>query len=193
MPATFHYCEDNGAATGSPVHGTTRSGFPSDTHYATDMNWKTADDCTANGGTTYSSAPITVPGSGSNYSMPKYQYGHFIGGTFNQISSAKWSAHTGDTGSFPTGITLKGTVTSTYATPATSNSSFGTDFTSQVAIGSGISVNFATSGPENASPASTLSADGYTQYLASQLVVASTCTTPGDTPTITATLQYNEN
>jgi len=190
MPATFTWCEDNGTATGSPVHGTTRTGFSSGS--ATDMNWKTVDDCTNNGGTAYSSAPITVPASGSNYSMPKYQYGKFSG-TFSTISSAKWSADTAQTGSLPTGVTLKGTVTSTYATPATTNSSFGTDFSSVVAVGSGLSVNMATSGPENASPSSTLSAAGYTQYLATQLVVASTTTTPGDTPTITGTLQYNEN
>jgi hypothetical protein len=190
MAATFTWCEDNGTQTGSPLHGTTRTGFSSGS--STDVNWKTVDDCTNNSGTAYSAAPISVPAAGSNYSMPKYQYGKFSG-TFNQISSCKWSAHTADTGAFPTGITLKGTVTSTYATPATTNSSFGTDFTSTVAIGSGTSVSFATSGPENASPTSTLSAAGYTQYLASQLVVASTCTTPGDTPTITGTLQYSEN
>lgn len=191
MAAVFHWCEDNGAQTGSPLHGTTRSGFPADTHYATDVNWKTADDCTANTGTAYSAAPISVPASSSNYSMPKYQYGYFVSG-FNQISAGKWSAHT-DANTLPSGVTLKGTVTSTYATPATTNSSFATDFSSQVVIGSGSTVNFATSGPENASPTSTLSAAGYTQYLATQLVVASTCTTPGDTSTLTSTLQYSEN
>jgi hypothetical protein len=192
MAAVFHWAEDNGAQTGSPLHGTTRSGFPADTHYPTDMNWKTADDCTANSGTAYSAAPITVPASSSNYSMPKYQYGYFVSG-FNQISAGLWSAHTADTGALPSGVTLKGTVTSTYATPTTANKSFATDFSSVVAIGSGLAVNFSTSGPEGAGPTSTLSAAGYTQYLATQLVVASTCATPGDTSTITATLQYNEN
>lgn len=190
MSATFTWCEDNGTQTGSPVHGTTRTGFSSGA--TTDMNWKSVDDCTNNSGTAYSSSPISVPASSSNYSMPKYIYGKFSG-TFNQISSGKWSGNTAISGSIPSGITLKGTVTSTYATPATTNFSFSTDFTSVVAIGSGLSVSFATSGPENASPASTLSATGYTQYLASQLVVASTCTTPGDTGTVTGTLQYNEN
>lgn len=192
MASTVQWAEDNGAQTGSPVHGTTRSGFSADTHFATDNNWKTVDDCTANSGTLYSNAPISVPASSSNYSMPKYQYAHFSG-SFTQISAAKWSAHTAETGAFPTGVTLKGAVTSTYATPTAADKSFATDFSSIVAIGSGISVNFATSGPENASPTSTLSAEGYTQYLATQLIVASTCSTPGDTPTITSTLQWNEN
>ena len=192
MASVVQWAEDNGTQTGSPLHGTTRSGFGADTHYATDNNWKTVDDCTANSGTLYSNAPVSVPAAGSNYSMPKFQYASFTG-SFTQISVAKWSAHTADTGAFPTGVTLKGTVTSTYATPSTANFSFGTDFTSQVSIGSGIAVSFATSGPENASPSSTLSAAGYSQYLATQAVVASTTTTPGDSPTITSTLQWSEN
>jgi len=192
MAATFHFAEDNGAQTGSPLHGTTRSGFGADTNYPVEMNWKSVDDNTANSGTAYSAAPIVVPVSGNAYSMPKFQYGHFTG-TFNQISAAKWSAHTADTGALPSGVTLQGTVTSTYATPATTNFAFATNFSSIVAIGSGISVNFSTTGPEAAGPTSTLSAAGYTQYLATQLVVASTTTVPGDVATITASLTYNEN
>src|SRR5579862_10059373 len=109
MSATFHFCEDNGTQTGSPVHGTTRSGFGADTNFATDVNWKNADDCTANSGTAYSAAPITA----GNNSYTKYQYGHFSG-TFNQILNAKWSAHTSPAGALATGLTLHGKVTSTY-------------------------------------------------------------------------------
>lgn len=192
MAATFQWCEDNGTQTGSPLHGTTRSGFGADTNYPTDMNWKTADDNTAASGTSYSAAPITVPAAGSNYSMPKFQYGKFTG-SFNQISAGTWSAHTADTSSFPTGITLQGTVTGTYATPTTVSKGFGTNFTNIVSIGSGNNVLFSTSGPESSSPVSSISSTGYTQYLATQLIVSSTCSTPGDTPTITATFQYNEN
>jgi len=186
MAATFHYCESNGAATGSPNHGTTRSGFGADTHFATDVNWKNADDCTANSGTVYSAAPITA----GNNSYIKYQYGHFSG-TFNQILSGLWSAHTA--GVLAANLTLVGKVTSTYATPVTTAMGGSpTDFTSIVAIGSGIAVLFATSGPENASPASTLSAEGYTQYLATQLQ-SSASAAGGDTNSITTTLQYAEN
>ncbi len=46
MAATFHWAEDNGTQTGSPLHGTTRNGFGADTNYPTDVNWKTADDIT---------------------------------------------------------------------------------------------------------------------------------------------------
>jgi hypothetical protein len=189
MAATFHYCEDNGAATGSPSHGTTRSGFGADTHFATDVNWKNADDCTTNSGTAYSAAPITA----GNNSYTKYQYGHFSG-TFNQISAGKWSGRTAPSGALATGLTLKGTVTSTYATPATTaNAGLTTDYSSaEVAVGSGTAVDFSTTGPEAASPTSTLSAEGYTQYLASQLQTTSSAAA-GDISTITQTLQYAEN
>ena len=185
MAATFNFCEDNSTQTGSPLHGTTRSGFNTDTHYATDVNWKNADDCTANSGTAYNAAPVIA----GNNSYTKYQYGKFTG-TFTQIASGLF-AHTA--GTLGTGLTLKGTVSSTYATPATSaNSSLTTDMTTAISIGSGLAVNFATSGPENASPTSTLSAAGYTQYLATQMQTTSGAAA-GDSATVTLTLQYAEN
>lgn len=188
MAATFTWCEDNGAQTGSPLHGTTRSGFGADVNNPTEMNWKNIDDNAANGGTAYSASPIVA----GNNSFHKYQYGRFAG-SFNQILNGKWSLHTAGTSPMGTGLTLVGKVTSTYATPATSAMGGSpTDFSSTVAIGSGISVSFATSGPENASPTATLSATGYTQYLASQLQTSGSAAA-GDTATITATLQYDEN
>ena len=186
MAATFKWCEDNGAATGSPSHGTTRCGGPSgNANNPTDVNWKNVDDCTANSGTAYSSSPITA----GNNSYTKYQYGAFTG-SFNQISAGLF-AHTAT--AFGSNLTLKGTVSSTYATPATSaNASLTTDMTSAISIGSGLAVNFSTTGPEAASPTSTLSAAGYTQYLATQLQTA-VGAAAGDTAQVTMTLQYNEN
>lgn len=185
MAATFNWCEDNGAATGSPAQGTTQSGFGADTHYPTDVNWKNVDDNTTNSGTAYSSSPITA----GNNSYTKYQYGKFSG-TFNQILSGLF-AHTAT--AFGTGLTLKGTVTSTYATPATTaNASLTTDMTSAISIASGLGVNFSTTGPYAASPTSTLSAAGYTQYLATQLQTT-TSAAAGDTAQVTLTLQYQEN
>lgn len=187
MAATFTWCEDNGAATGSPAHGTTRTGFT--TGSSTDRNYKNVDDCTNNAGTVYSASPITA----GNNSFTKYLYGKFSG-TFNQISAGLWSLRTAPAGALATGLTLKGTVTSTYATPATTaNAALTTDYTSApVAIGSGLAVSFSTTGPEAASPTSTLSAAGYTQYLAGQLQTSGSAA-PGDIATITETLQYNEN
>jgi hypothetical protein len=176
MPATFEFNEDNGAQTGSPLKGTTR------TTAVTQCNWKNTDDVA----TVYSTSPITA----GNNSFTKYQCGKFTG-TFNQILNGKWSAHTA--GALGTGLTLKGTVTSTYATPATSaNAALTTDFTTIVAIGSGLTVNFSTVGPEGASPTATLSAAGFTQFLATQLQTTGSASA-GDIATVTATLQYDEN
>lgn len=175
MAATFEYNQDTGAQTGSPLKGTTR------VTAVTNNNWKNSDTQ----GDVYSSYPITA----GNNSYTIYQFGKFTG-TFNQISSGKW-AHTA--GALGTGLTLKGIVTSTYATPATTaNAALSTDMTSTLAIGSGATVNFSTTGPEDGSPTATLAAAGYSQYLATQLQTTVSAAA-GDTAEVTLTLQYNEN
>lgn len=175
MAATFEWNEDNGAATGSPAKGTTRNTA------VTQVNWKNVDDVA----TGYASSPITA----GNNSYTKYQFGKFTG-TFNEINSAVW-AHTA--GTLGTGLTLNGVVTSTYATPATTaNAALTQDMTAVIAIGSGQTVNFSTVGPEGASPTATLTAAGYTQYLATQLQTTVSAA-QGDTATVTLTLRYNEN
>lgn len=179
MAATFAWGEDNGTATGSPLKGTTRN------TNRTERNYKNIDDST----TAYSSSPITA----GNNSFSKYQFGIFSG-SYNQILNGKWSAHTAPAGALATGLALKGTVSSTYATPATAvNAALTTDYTTAVAIGSGLTVLFAASGPENASPNSTLSSGGgYTQYLITQLQTTLSAAA-GDMATVTETLQYDEN
>lgn len=174
MAATFDYQEDNGTATGSPAKGTTR------TTGVTQVNWKNTDDVA----TAYNLSPI--PAGSNGYT--KYQFARFTG-TFNQISSAKW-AHTAGTPG--TGISLYGAVTSTYATPSTASNGALSDISSITAIGSGATVLFSTTGPEGASPTSTLSAAGYSQYLATQLRSTGSAAA-GDTAVLTLTLQYNEN
>ena len=58
-----------------------------------------------------------------------------------------------------TGLTIKGTVSSTYATPATTaNAALTTTMTSVIAIASGLAVLFSTTGPYDASPTATLAA-----------------------------------
>lgn len=185
MPATFNWCEDNGTQTGSPLRGTTRSQNSSP---PTDVSWKNTDDAkTASGGTLYSASPIVA----GNNSFIKYQYGQFSG-SFNQILNCKWSAHTAPAGALATGLTLVGKVTSTYATPVTTAMTGSTDFTTAVPIGSGTAVSFSTSGPEGNSPTATLSAPGFTQYLATQLQTSGSAAA-GDMAAITCTLQYDEN
>jgi len=174
MAATFEYNEDNGAQTGSPLKGTTR------TTAVTQVNWKNIDDVAS----AYSSYPV----SAGNNSYPKYQFGKLTG-TFNQISAGLW-AHTA--GALQTGISLYGAVTSTYATPSTSATAGLSDISSITAIGSGSAVNFSTTGPEAASPTSSITAAGYTQYLVTQ--IRTTGSAPaGDNGNVTLTLRYNEN
>lgn len=173
MAATVQWREDNGTATGSPSRGTTRSN-------ASNMNWKSVDDST----TAYTGATIIA---GQN-SYQKYNYLQF-GGTFNQISAGKF-AHTA--GSIGAGLTLVSKITSTYATPSTSAMTGSTDITSTTPINSGASVNFATSGPENASPTATLGASGYSQYIATQLQTSPSAAA-GDIGSQTLTFQWNEN
>lgn len=175
MAAIFEYNEDNGTQTGSPLKGTTRNTA------VVQVNWKNIDDVA----TAYTASPITA----GNNSFTKYQFGKFTG-TFNQISAGLW-AHTA--GTLGTGLTLKGVVTSTYATPSTTtNASLTTTMTTAIAIGSGAAVLFSTTGPEAASPTSTLAAAGFSQYLATQLQTTGSAAA-GDTATVTLTLQYNEN
>lgn len=176
MAATFEFEEDNGAQTGSPLRGT------STTAARTECNWKNIDDST----TAYSSSPITA----GNNSYSKYQYAHFSG-SYNQISAGLW-AHTA--GALGTGLTLKGVVSTTYATPATStNASLTVDMTSAIAIGSGQTVLFTGTGPYTASPTSSITANpGYSQYLITQLQTT-TSAAAGDITSVTLTLQYSEN
>src|SRR5260221_13799352 len=108
MAATFDWQEDNGAATGSPAKGTTR------TTGRTEVNWKNIDDST----TTYSTNPIIA----GNNSYQKNQFGKFTG-SFNQVLSGLF-AHTAT--AFGTGLTLKGVPNCTgdsdrylYVTPST--------------------------------------------------------------------------
>ena len=183
MAATFTWCEDNGAATGSPSHGTTRTGFGG-TGSTTDINWKSVDDCTNNGGTAYTSAQITIGQNG--YVKNTYVY---LSGSFNNILAGLWSAHTA--GNLGGNLTLISTVTSAYVAASTATLS-GTSFTAIVAIASGLTVLFSTTGPEGSSTSASISAPGYTQYLQSQLQTAAGAST-GNTAVITLTVQYEEN
>lgn len=188
MAATFTFCEDNGAATGSPAHGTTRNGFGADTNYPPNCSWKTADDIT----TAASSAEINRP----DCSYEKFQYGHFTG-TFNSIFNCKWTPNNwvNQLAGLDPHIKLMAAVTSTYTTPSRSvNTALTEDFTEQVWVHRGIPVKFSTSGPEGASPTDTLTAAGYTQYLVSQIQVGASATfASGETNTMYVVLVWEED
>lgn len=183
MAATFEFEEDNGAATGSPAKGTTRTAARSE------VNWKNIDDSTS----AYSSNPITA----GNNSYQKNQFGHFSG-SYNQILTGLF-AHTAT--AFGTGLTLKGVPNCTgdsdryiYVTPSTSaDAGLTKDMTSAISISSGVTVCFSATGPEATGKATSITANpGYTNYLTSQLQTT-TSAAAGDTATVTLTLQYNEN
>lgn len=176
MAATFAWDEQYGTQTGSPLGGT------STTTGITNNNWANSADPTV----AYSTNPITA----GNNSYTKFQYGHFSG-TYNEISAGLW-AHTAT--ALGTGLTLKGVVTSTYATPSTTtNAALTTDMTSAIAIGSGATVLFTPTSPQTASPsASGTAVPLFTQYLATQLQTSGSAA-PGDSAQITMSLQYSEN
>ena len=172
MAATTNWYEQNGAATGSPAHGTESS--------ISSCDWKNIDDST----TPRASSPVLA---GAN-SYTKYIYLRFAG-TFNQVSAVKF-AHTD--GTLGTGISLKGKITSEYNTPSTSAMSGGEDITDPTPIGSGESVLLSTTGPNGANPSASQSSACYTQYIATQ-VQTTPSANAGDSGTVTLTLQYNEN
>ncbi|HEY4364951.1 MAG TPA: hypothetical protein VGN17_28565 [Bryobacteraceae bacterium] len=176
MAATFTWLQDNGAATGSPAHGTTQGAT------TTDCNWKNIDDAT--------SAITAFPITAGNNSYEKFIYGEFSG-TFTTISNGLF-AHTA--GTFGTGLTLKGAVTTTYTTPSTTtNSALTTDVTSAISIGSGLTVLFVGTGPQTASPGSSCSTNPcFTQYVVTQLQTSSSAAA-GATASATLTLSYDES
>jgi hypothetical protein len=174
MSTQFTWFEDNGAAAGTPLSGATRT-------EATQCNWKNTDDVS----TAYSSSVITA----GNNSYTKYQFGG-ISGTFNQVSDGKWNHVSGVLGA---GLTLKGLVTSTYATPATTtNALLVSDLSHTGAVSTGYAVLFSTTGPGGTSGTSTTTSPSWTQYLATQLITSS-ATSPGNIETVYLQLSYLEN
>jgi hypothetical protein len=183
MAATFAWDRDHGTQTGSPTRGTTTSAG------VTNVNWKNSDT----EATAYSAAPITA----GNNSYDNWMFGHFSG-TYNSILNGLF-AHTAT--AFGTGLTLVGTPACTgdgdrllYTTPsATANANLTTDMTSAVSIGSGVAVFFSGTGPYATGKASsTTDNPAYTNYLTTQLQT-DVSAAPGDTATVTLTLQYDEN
>jgi hypothetical protein len=176
MASAADFCEDNGAAAGSPAKGTSR------TFRRTECNWKNIDDST----TAYSSSPITT----GNNSYEKWQF-LAITGTFNQLSAGLWG-HT--TGIFGAGLKLVTVVTSGYHSPVTTTLSSGIDITQPSGLAAASqTVFFSQIGPEAGSHSGTSTMiSGYTEYLVTQLITT-TSASPGDTSVATLTFQMTEN
>lgn len=176
MSATFTWECDNGAATGSPPSGFVR------TNPATEFGWKNIDDAT----TAFTAAQITA----GNNSYERFIFARFSG-SFTTILSGLFG-HTA--GAFPASTTLKGAVSTTYTTPSTTaNASLTNDLTSAVTIGSGLPVLFGATGPQAAGKAaSSVANPTFSQYLITQ-VRTTGAASPGNSPVMTMTLQYQEN
>lgn len=174
MAVSLTFSQDTGAATGG--HGTTR------TTNRTDQNWKNIDDST----TAYSSAPVVA---GQN-AFGVYQYA-VMAGTWNSISNVLWS-HTAT--AFPSGVSVKGKVTSTYLAPSTTAISGATDMSTPTVISSGTAVTLSMTDPSDASPVTSVSGGGtaFSSYLLTQLQTTGSAG-PGDISSTTWTLQWDES
>lgn len=174
MASSLTWGCDHGAATGSPPKGTTRS-----TGLTTNY-WKSVDD----EATSYTTAKVVA---GTN-SFDRFLFG-IIGGTFTQLSNGLF-AHTG--GALKTGLTLKGKTGLAYTTPsASTNALLTVDMTAVISITAGEAVLFSTTGPEAASPTTTLAAAGYTTFLPTQMLV-DIATAAGANGSVTLAVQYDE-
>lgn len=171
MAATTTWYEQNGAATGTPAQGTESA--------ISSCDWKNVDDTS----TPRTQAPVLA---GSN-SFAKYIYVRFSG-VFNQISNVKF-AHTA--GTLGTGISLKGSISSTYAQPSTAALTGATDITAPTAIGSGASVLLGTN-PNDTNPSASATTACATQYIITQVQTQASAAA-GDSGQATLTVQYNEN
>lgn len=183
--ASFQFCEDNGAAVGSPARGTTR------TTGVSQLNWKSADDVNS----VYSTVPVTA---GQN-SYEKNQFGVFTG-SFNEIKSGIWQ-HV--SGVFGAGLILKGYITGAnfYTTPSqATNSNLLFDMTSTGLLSTGYAVRLGIGGPNLTGKGTATTgtvvapwgATAYTEYITTQLQTT-VAASAGDTTSVTFTFQWTEN
>lgn len=142
-----------------------------------DCNWKNVDDST----TTYSSSPINA--SANANSFPKYQALVFAG-TWNSISAFTYKC---SSNAPATGITLNGSVVTSYTTPATTATGDGALSTS------GVSANLSATTPFAVGTASlTGGGTAYANCLRTQLATTSSASS-GDIPTVTITASWTES
>ena len=163
MASTQSWTEYNGS-------GQTASGS------RTDCNWKNIDDST----TAYSAAPVTA----GNNSYGKYQSLVFAG-TWNSLSALTYKI---DNNAPATGISIVGSVVTSYTQPATTATGDSAMSTS------GISANFNTSSSPFGAGTSSTTAGGtmYANCLRTQLQTTSAAG-PGDIASRTITATWTES
>lgn len=186
MAANFDIGEINGAS-GSPTIvtlGSIYTGGSGNNVGVTEMNWKSADNCTeGTGGTSYTASPIQAGGN----SYTKSQFCRFSG-TFNEISNLIVYQSSGSLG---TGLTLIGTVAETYTTNATTTLS-GTNMDTTSSGSPLATLNMSTTSPTSGTFASTLTAAGYSELIITQLQTTNSAS-PGNTASVQVTISYSEN
>ena len=146
------------------------------TQNRTEINFKNVDDST----TPYTSSPITA----GNNSFVKYQAIRFAG-TWNSLSALTYKVSNATPA---TGVTIKGSVVSSYTQPSTAalgDANFST---------SGLSANFNTSSTPFGAGTSSTTAGGtmYAQAFRAQMQTSSSAA-PGDTPQVTFTATWTES
>ena len=196
MPATAYWGEDNGAQTGSPLHGTTQTCPTTGPDTVTQMNWKSVDDL--------ATAPENASIGNGEYSYQKYQYLRLTG-TFNSVNNGRWS-HTATGGDTTlTGITISGSPDCVgtsdqlgYTTPVrTADGRLTKAMTGVTAIGSGTKICFSTGSPGAAkatawgTAVAHSSSDLFSNYLVSQAYVSGAAT--GNSNVLTFTAEWEEN
>ena len=141
-----------------------------------EINFKNVDDST----TPYTSSPITA----GNNSFVKYQAIRFAG-TWNSLSALTYKVSNATPA---TGITIKGSVVSSYTQPSTAalgDANFST---------SGLSANFNSSTTPFGAGTSSTTAGGtmYAQAFRAQMQTSGSAA-PGDTPQVTFTATWTES
>lgn len=163
LPATFNWAQSWGAGPTNVDLGT----------MGNLMNWKTSDDATP---ANYTSYPVTA---GSN-SYEVWLRLHFSG-TFNKVQNIKFWQSAGSLGPGCALVWASGGY-ATYAQGTTETSSIAT-FAMQEAQPSASNISIADG---------SLVAEGYSRYILTQLQTTGSAA-PGDTGTVTFTVQYDEN
>lgn len=129
-------------------------------------------------GTLYTTYPISVPSSGTNYSYERWVRAHFSG-TFSKIDNIKFWKSAGTLSD--SNLVVNAGITTSGATPVNTASSIATS-----------PIPTDVSSALDPTPTGGLNGPGYTKYIVMQLAVPSTVTTPGDIGSQTVTLRYDE-
>jgi hypothetical protein len=178
MSSTLIFFEDNGAAVGNPVKGTTR------TTGILSCSLKNADSSDPD----FGASPI----SAGNNSFNKYIFAYFSG-TYNSISTVRWNHLSGVMGNGLSLFAFTG-ASGFYTTPAAATDArLIHNLTATGALSTGITVHVGTIGPEQSGKNASSTATGlYTSYIPLQMQTT-VAVAGGNTTLYTFGLSYLES